>query len=555
MIHSLELENFKAFGARARIPFAPITLIFGENSAGKTTILQALNLLKQTRESREAGALLLPRAENGIVDLGSFQELLFDHDLKRTLAIRVETTVDERDLLRLPSKNNKIAIEFSFKRPSLEEEVLLDQIGIYDGKSAKCIAKFQPPDTTEGPEKFWRRMRFLPPYLPDLPPSELPIVECVWLTKEPEYWKPEFEWCKANKEEILDLFKRNKAHSERSLKHLIAEEKEMNEQKGSDKASQESKKEWYQRQIEYSGVDLKFFSSDFDLKTYISVMHKKEMNTSLRVQGFLPSGSVALKRNHQIRESRSLRSGPFDRPPDDTETFDAAEFALTARRALERTLKVLFPMGPFRGPPERWYIFRGTSPQDVGYRGSLLPDLLLRRPKLVTETNEWLERLDIGYELEVKPVGTDTGDLFEVRLIDTRRKARVNVALPDVGFGISQLLPFVVQSLVSEGQIISIEQPEVHVHPKLQADLGDLLAEAIKPPRRNQFIVETHSEHLILRLQRLVREKHLKPTDISVIYVSRGPEGAESQRLHLDEDGDFIDEWPNGFFAERLREL
>ena len=81
MLHSLELENFKAFGERARIPFAPITLIFGENSAGKSTILQALNLLKQTRESRETSALLLPRAENGIVDLGSFQEMLFDHDL------------------------------------------------------------------------------------------------------------------------------------------------------------------------------------------------------------------------------------------------------------------------------------------------------------------------------------------------------------------------------------------------------------------------------------------------------------------------------------------
>ena len=96
-----------------------------------------------------------------------------------------------------------------------------------------------------------------------------------------------------------------------------------------------------------------------------------------------------------------------------------------------------------------------------------------------------------------------------MRLIDTRRKEHVSVALPDVGFGISQLLPFIVQSLVSEEQIISIEQPEVHVHPKLQADLGDLLAEAIKEPRQNQFIIETHSEHLILRLQRLVRKSSL----------------------------------------------
>ena len=58
MLHALELENFKAFGKRARIPFAPITLIFGENSAGKSSILHALYLLKQTIESRESGGFI-----------------------------------------------------------------------------------------------------------------------------------------------------------------------------------------------------------------------------------------------------------------------------------------------------------------------------------------------------------------------------------------------------------------------------------------------------------------------------------------------------------------
>jgi len=81
------------------------------------------------------------------------------------------------------------------------------------------------------------------------------------------------------------------------------------------------------------------------------------------------------------------------------------------------------------------------------------------------------------------------------------------------------------------------------------------LIEAIKDPRRNQFIIETHSEHLALRLQRRVREKLLSPKDISVVYVSRGPNGATARPLRLDEDGDFIDDFPGGFFPERLREL
>src|SRR5271166_4956512 len=159
------------------------------------------------------------------------------------------------------------------------------------------------------------------------------------------------------------------------------------------------------------------------------------------------------------------------------------------------------------------------------------------------------------HELRICPLGPQLTDLFEVRLRDTRREKEVLVGLSDVGFGISQILPLVVQSLAGTNQIITIEQPEVHIHPRLQADLGDLLIEATREPRRNQFIIETHSEHLALRLQRRVREKKLAPSDISVLFVSRGPDGATVQPMRLDDEGDFIDDFPGGFFPERLREL
>ena len=234
--------------------------------------------------------------------------------------------------------------------------------------------------------------------------------------------------------------------------------------------------------------------------------------------------------------------------------LDVTRLAPFVGYVLDQALESLFPMGPFRRPPDRWYIFTGTSPEDVGYRGDLLPDLLFRRSDLIEEANKWLERLDIGYALRVRAIG-QASDLFEVRLVDRRRKDEVDVALSDVGFGISQILPFIVQTLASTGQVISIEQPEVHLHPKLQADLGNLLTTAIEKPYRHQFLVETHSEHLILRLQKLVRERKLRPEDISVIFVSRGGTGSSACRLRLDDDGRFMDEWPGGFFAERLREL
>lgn len=127
MIHALELENFKAFGKRVHIPFAPITLIFGENSAGKSSILQSLNLLKQTLESADMEVLSLRQSENGIVDLGSFQEMLFDHDLKRTLSIRIEMSTDALDIdypLVQMSIRNLVDIELSFKRPMLEKKII-----------------------------------------------------------------------------------------------------------------------------------------------------------------------------------------------------------------------------------------------------------------------------------------------------------------------------------------------------------------------------------------------------------------------------------------------
>ncbi len=545
MLHALELENFKAFGKRARIPFAPITLIFGENSAGKSTILQALYLLKQTGESREAGALLLPRSENGIVDLGSFQEMLFDHDMNRKLSIRVETKVDRQ-----------LAIEFTCKRPSFEEEVLLHQIALYYGEPSKCIAKFQPLGTTLDRRDLWMSDSFH--NLSGISPEKLAAVKCVWLTKNPEYWKRELEWFKENKEDVLERFAQSKWYLEEYLnpetdEEDVMEEENSNERKLSDEEIQ-ANYEIGLKNLNFVNDNIEFFSSDFDLDAYISKMYDQEMMTVLGLKGFFPVGVVSEEMNgimnQWVQEPRSLLPQGYG-----DMTFGIGHLATKVVYVLGQVLKNLYPIKPDRRPPERWYIFSGPSPQSVGHRGDSLAYLLFCRPKLVKEANEWLKRLGIGYELEVKAIGSNSGDLFEVRLIDTRRNDRVSVALSDVGFGVSQLLPFIVQSLVAEGQIISIEQPEVHVHPKLQADLGDLLAEAIKEPRQNRFIIETHSEHLILRLQRLVRNKLLEPEDVSVIYVSRRPEGAKAERLHLDEDGDFIDDWPNGFFLERLREL
>lgn len=139
------------------------------------------------------------------------------------------------------------------------------------------------------------------------------------------------------------------------------------------------------------------------------------------------------------------------------------------------------------------------------------------------------------------------------------------VALCDVGFGVSQVLPVLTLAHANQGKLIAIEQPEIHLHPALQAELGDVFIESALGERQNTFILETHSEHLILRLLRRIREtasgelpEHVHPVspeDIQIIYVQpQGPSSCFVSRA-IDSDGEFIDAWPEGFFDERGAEL
>ena len=148
MIRSLQLENFKAFGQRSLIPLAPITLIYGENSSGKSSILQSLNLLKQTRESRDIEALLLPRTESGFVDLGSFQELLFDHRLDKTLSIRIDLAMTGNDreagiAPRFLRSSGTVGLEFAFARKKAEDEIAIEGFRLCGEDSSRPVATFE----------------------------------------------------------------------------------------------------------------------------------------------------------------------------------------------------------------------------------------------------------------------------------------------------------------------------------------------------------------------------------------------------------------------------
>jgi predicted ATPase len=547
MLTAIELENFKAFGERTRIELAPITLVFGENSAGKSSILQALNLLKQTRESRDSGAVILPRSEDGIVELGGFQELVFDHDLKRDVSIRVDFMPEKDFKSRLPESKSTggnssevVGFEVGFNRPTEKEDIQLKAITLYSSAASGKVAEFQPIELSHDKrDKLARDSQSLSRSHRPIRLTDISAAKCTSLTKDASFWSDIYERTKRRSVQIVE-----------ELRKLQTDGQNSDPQRSLFRETEDEKGEWL---AQIDGA-ISFYESDFTSEVFIERMLRAELETVIGLDGFVPIPVRQRERGGLPELETFRRYGPSSIRMRDL-TLNLMAFAVDCGRMLDVALENVYPMGPFRRPPERFYISTGTTPQNVGYRGDLLPDLLFRRPDVVKETNEWLDKLEIGYHITAQSVGEQSRDLFEVRLIDRRRGSGVDVALSDVGFGISQILPFIVQSLAGVRQIITIEQPEVHIHPRLQADLGDLLAATVQEPRNHRFVIETHSEHLVLRMQRLIREGRLTPDDVSILYVSRGANGSKVERLHLDESGDFIDDWPGGFFPERLREL
>jgi predicted ATPase len=117
-------------------------------------------------------------------------------------------------------------------------------------------------------------------------------------------------------------------------------------------------------------------------------------------------------------------------------------------------------------------------------------------------------------------------------------------------------VPVIVTALDGEERLLAIEQPELHIHPRLQAEIADLFVEAISK-NKHRFIIETHSEHLILRLLRRIREteqqkapanRQLRTHDLAIYYLKQENGTSSETRIDVDVKGEFIQPWPDDFF-------
>lgn len=223
---------------------------------------------------------------------------------------------------------------------------------------------------------------------------------------------------------------------------------------------------------------------------------------------------------------------------------------------IRRSLSLINYVGPLRQFPKR-VATEASAGSQVGPRGERMALYLAKNDHLLPRINSALEALGLPYDLSIKRLDAQevTDALGEVAvLLLTERDTGLVVTPSDVGFGVSQVLPVIVHLLASENRMILIEQPEIHLHPRLQGRLADVMLESIQK-NHNTIIVETHSEHLLARLQRRIRERSFSSDSLSISYIQRTDAGSQILPMPTNEAGDLTVPWPAGFFDEVLDDM
>ena len=583
MLTALHLGNFKAFAETQRIPIRPLTLIYGANSSGKSSIIHSLIL---ARDAMETGDLDIHRTNIGgeAVDLGGFRQYVHRREANRRMewAIELDTRAFEGRLAALFATVRNVIARLEIGLAHVEKT--RQRPGI-DPRTGKSIMIEEPTG--------------------ELVPVGKPSVQAFKLEGDA---KP-----------LLHMSRRQGGLFQLdSLDHQHPVFREV-----------------VKAIIETSTTAEALHPSDFEgLDEAVAAVVPDIVATSGRLlpanlaksEAFSPAGQPALFPISKGRRREDLAAAiRFFLP----RTVDELLQGVSAVASKElRRLKYL---GPLRYYPPRHLAFAQHHDPNWLAGGGYAWDVV-RQDAVVREmVNKWLsssERLQTPYQLEVTKLvpmdkildlaknaleeyydtslfeksfiatvyegGKETDESDEVTLLKlvspeklhqivekgvregaiydpirelTMLDMRSNTPVThrDVGIGVSQVLPVLVEAYAEKNKIIAIEQPEIHLHPALQADLGDVFLQSALGESQNRFLIETHSEHLLLRIMRRMRETagrklpagvpELRPDDVCVLFVE--PDGSRSiiREMPLNERGELVKAWPGGFFEEGLREI
>jgi predicted ATPase len=220
---------------------------------------------------------------------------------------------------------------------------------------------------------------------------------------------------------------------------------------------------------------------------------------------------------------------------------------------LTKILRSMIHVPGVRGNPERIYKTAATDENTFAglfenYVVSVIDRFQKKEPEKLAQLQSHLQKLGLTDTIQTQRLNETQLELRVGRILGNSTDT-VNIA--DVGFGVSQVLPVVVALLVAQpGQLVYIEQPEIHLHPRAQVALAEIFAEAIN--RGVQVIVETHSELFLLSIQTLVAENKIAPDDVKLHWFTRSADGSSTvTTAELDETGAFGD-WPEDFASTSL---
>jgi len=558
---AIELENFKGVGERIRVELAPITLLFGANSAGKSTILQALQYMREVLERRNANP---DRTIHGgeFVDLGGFRNLVHQRDLTRSISIKLEMQLNRASLPDLV--------------PEAYDEWQTTDDSVWEFSNYLQETKDRTKSVSIELKIGWSSIRqaaLVTEYEAGLNGE--------WLVRIKSGEDGRDAEIKVNPKNpvLMRFYTQKEIEANRDLEEEIGILAESNPDLGLTSGDDENPgfSLWSRIKIALEDVDIKGEAQGFRqwLTTVEGALPKLEPLL------YVPTGEAkGAEAVYIAREFTSFLS-----------TVVVGPGVL-----IRDQLRKLRYVGPIRNVPPRDFEASLTPDEARWADGTAAWEKLLTGDaSLVEEVSAWMsneDRLATGYEVErhalkevdvrtlnwlIRAADPDAGvrsdpellrqlemtpEKQRLDLIDT--KTGMHVQPRDVGIGISQVLPVVVAALEPSASLVAIEQPELHIHPAVQVGLGDLLIKGAKE-KGISFLIETHSEHLILRLLRRIRETAegelppgaitLKPDDVCVVYVQPGEGGVKLVPLPIDETGEFTTRWPKGFFDERAEEL
>ena len=566
LIKSITLENFKGIQEQTRIELKPITLLFGANSAGKSTILQALLYAREVldRHNLDPDKTMLG---GDLIDLGGFENLVNNHDLSKDIVIGFELDISNQDI---PNYLSETESHFVDTNEYPDPNIWLSQINFV---TVKIRIK-------------WSEL------------LQSPIVKSVNV-----YINDDAKLTSNENKALLSISSTDDAKSiyihSFDIEHPIFQ----TESNDSDDQTSELLILWDEALYAYVGESVGDFIADFqeNKKLY------EDINAFIGFESLIPVYLYSQKdalpnKNLPLSINRSAFKEGEDRIVNNllvTETFFISllsSLLVGPIDLIRDELDKLIYIGPLRELPSRQAEYHRSPDIASWSSGSAAWNVLNKaNDSFIENLNKWLDhedKLNSGYivnvkkfrELDIKhPIShainhsslldEDADDLIQqlealpiktkVMLHETASKLDFHPY--DIGVGISQLLPVVIAVLHQRSGILAVEQPELHIHPRLQVALGDLFASQVREGTETFYLLETHSEHLILRLLRRIREtndQELPPGapsltigDVSVLYVENKHDGVKISNLRIDEDGDFIDRWPSGFFDERAGEL